>query len=133
MNTGTPHQFQRAMPVLAVADMGRSLGFYRAKRGFSAATWGEPPTFAIVQRGTISLALSSVPKGKILSTGVWSAYLYVRDAAETHADFVAHGSQAADRPETRPYGCRDFTITDPDGHLIAFGQDLEDYRLGPGL
>ena len=43
--TGGPvagHQFLRAMPVLTIADMARSLAYYRDLLGFDAATWGEP-------------------------------------------------------------------------------------------
>jgi hypothetical protein len=37
--------------------------------------------------------------------------------------------------ETRcdnPYGCDDFDVIDPDGHRIAFGQDMEP-GARPGL
>ncbi len=33
----------------------------------------------------------------------------------------------------RPYGCREFVVDDPDGHIIAFGQVLAPDPLGPGL
>ncbi len=33
-------------PVLLVADIGRSIAYYRDRLGFSCATYGEPPTFA---------------------------------------------------------------------------------------
>jgi catechol 2,3-dioxygenase-like lactoylglutathione lyase family enzyme len=133
MMIGFPHHFQRAMPVLVVADMARSLAFYREKLGFSATVWGEPPNFAIVQRGTLTLALSLMPERKMVSTGAWSAYLYVSDADKAHTEFIAQGVHIADQPENRFYGCRDFVIVDPDGHKIVIGQDLDAYRLGPGL
>lgn len=128
-----PWMFQRSMPVLHIADMARSLAFYRDKLGFAASTWGEPPNFAIVQRGTVTLALCVVPREQISEARVWSAYLYVADADAVHRELLAHGVTIEDAPETRDYGCRDFTIDDPDGNLIGVGQVLDPDALGPGL
>jgi len=35
--------------------------------------------------------------------------------------------------EEQPYGCRDFDVRDPDGHIIAFGEDMAPSTAGPGL
>lgn len=123
-----PFPFIRAMPVLDVADMAASLAFYRDKLGFSAATWGEPPTFAIVQRGTISLALAAAAV-----TRNWTAYLYVQDVDALYAELRGLGVDIPHAPETQPYGCRELVVDDPDGHLIAFGQVLQPDAMGPGL
>lgn len=124
-------QFQRAMPVLPIIEMERSLAFYRAL-GFEAATWGEPPTFAIVQRGLVTLALGVRPQEEIRRSGLWSSYIYVRDADAVHAELSRHGI-AAEPPETRAYNCRDFTVDDPDGNLIGIGHVLSADALAPGL
>ena len=123
-----PFPFVRAMPVLDVSDMQASLAFYKEKLGFSAATWGEPPSFAIVQRGTVSLALATKPV-----TRNWTAYLYIQDVDALHAELVALGVDIPHAPETQPYNCREMVVDDPDGHLLAFGQVLEPDPLGPGL
>jgi predicted enzyme related to lactoylglutathione lyase len=125
--------FVRAMPVLDVTDMGRSLAFYRDKLGFSASTWGEPPAFAIVQRGTVSIALALVDTGKAAISRNWAAYVYVADADALYSEFLEHGVAVPHAPETRDYNCRDFSIDDPDGHTIAFGHVLAPDSLGPGL
>lgn len=131
----TELQFQRAMPVLEIEDMNRSLLFYKDKLGFAAATWGEPPTFAIVQRGTVSLALTKVAPGKAsVSRKTWAAYVYVRDADQLYAELLAQGDVTIpDPPCTQPYNCRDFVVDDPDGHIISFGQVLSPDPMGPGL
>lgn len=126
-------QFQRAMPVLEVADMARSLAFYTDKLGCSAATWGEPPTFAIVQRGMVTLALNVVQGTPSVSRKTWAAYLYVRDADALYAELQAAGVAIPHAPETQPYGCRDFVVDDPDGHILSFGQVLAPDPMGPGL
>lgn len=131
-----PHQgadmtHARAMPVLGTADMARSLAFYRDRLGFHASTWGEPASFAILQRGTVTIGLATVAKPAVSSN--WAAYVYVADADALYAEFVAEGVQIVDAPTTQPYNCRDFVVDDPDGHMICFGHVLEADPLGPGL
>ena len=41
------------------------------------------------------------------------------------AKVKARGAIIDYEPCDQPYGCREFGIKDPDGHDIAFGQDLE--------
>jgi catechol 2,3-dioxygenase-like lactoylglutathione lyase family enzyme len=121
----------RAMPVLGVADMARSLAFYRDKLGFSAATWGEPATFAILQRGTITIALNLTAKPAVASH--WAACLYVTDVDALFAEFASHGVVLHDPPADRPWNCREFVVDDPDGHMLSFNQVLAPDALGPGL
>lgn len=123
-------QFQRAMPVLDCTEMARSIAFYKDKLGFSAVTFGEPPTFAIVQRGSVTLALSLRDNPAVGDT--WAAYIYVQDADAVHADLVAHGI-VAEQPGDRFYNCRDFTVDDPDGNQIGIGHVIRMDELGPGL
>lgn len=127
-------RFARTMPVLETADMSRALEFYRDRLGFSAATWGEPANFAIVQRGTATLALNLVTgTAPAVSRKTWAAYIYVDDIDGLHAEFLRHGVHAPEPPVDRPYNCREFALDDPDGHIIAFGEVAERDALGPGL
>lgn len=133
MTAASRYQFQRAMPVLECADLLRSVGFYRDRLGFSASTWGEPPTFAIVQRGVVTLALNQVPAPPAVSRRTWAAYLYVDDVDGLYAELSQLGVGIPEPPETRIYGCREFVADDPDGHIIAFGHVISPDPLGPGL
>jgi uncharacterized glyoxalase superfamily protein PhnB len=127
-------QFQRVMPVLEISDIALSLVFYEGKLGFDAATWGEPPSFAIVQRGEVTLALALVAAGTVtVSRKTWAAYIYVRDVDSLFAELQAAGVVIADPPENRPYNCREMIVDDPDGHILAFGQVLDPDTRGPGL
>lgn len=128
-----PYQLQRAMPVLDCTDMARSIAFYKEKLGFDARVWGEPVSFAIMQRGLVTLALAQVAPGKAAVSRNWAAYVHVVDADALYAEFLAHGVAVPEPPETRDYNCRDFLVDDPDGHMIAFGHVIEPDELGPGL
>jgi catechol 2,3-dioxygenase-like lactoylglutathione lyase family enzyme len=126
-------QLQRAMPVLDCTDMERSVAFYKAKLGFSASVWGEPVSFAILQRGMVTMALALVGYDEAAVSGNWAAYIYVADVDALYDELKALGVELPEPPANQPYNCRDFVVEDPDGHLIAFGQVLVPDPLGPGL
>ena len=125
----------RSMPVLQVSDVTKSVKFYCEKLGFTShGTWGDGPDFAIVQRGTVTVALDrSRDSGTVPLNQYWAAYIYVEDANALHDEFAGRGVDIARELENMPYGMRDFDIRDPDGHLIAFGHDLDPAPHGPGL
>jgi predicted enzyme related to lactoylglutathione lyase len=127
------YPFARAMPVLDTTDMGRSVAFYKDTLGFDASTFGEPPTFAILQRGTVTLGLSLRDTEQVAIGKTWAAYVYVADADAIYAEWIARGVTIADAPEDRFYNCRDFTIADPDGNQLGIGHTLDTDPLGPGL
>jgi catechol 2,3-dioxygenase-like lactoylglutathione lyase family enzyme len=114
------------MPVLDCADVARSAAFYRDALGFVATMWGDPPRFAIVRRGTVTLGLASVHEGDMLHVKKnWVAYIYVADADGLYAQLQQRGVHLPDAPTLQPWGCRDFVLHDPDGHLLCFGQDMD--------
>jgi len=113
------------MPVLQVADVRASVEFYTQKLGFgSHGFWGDGPDFYIVQRGAVTIALDRGQDGSVPLNQYWAAYVYVADADDLCAEFKAKGVEIVRGPEDTEYGCRDFDVRDHDGHLIAFGEDL---------
>jgi catechol 2,3-dioxygenase-like lactoylglutathione lyase family enzyme len=131
MTDAPSHTFHRAMPVLDVSDMARSIAFYRDKLGFAVSTWGEPATFAICQRGHVTLALAKAQKPSPSKN--WAAYVYVTDADALYREFTALNVTIEDPPTTQAWNCRDFIVDDPDGHMLAFGHVIVADRVGPGL
>lgn len=125
----------RSMPVLQVADVRQSEGFYRGTLGFvSHGFWGDGPDFCIVQHGRVTIALDRSRDGAPVPINqYWAAYIYVEDADSLCTRFREAGAQIVREPEDMPYGLRDFDIRDPDGHVIAFGHDLEPGEADPGL
>ena len=124
----------RSMPLLQVADVRRSVAFYERLGFFCGGPWthdGEA-TFAIVQRGEVTLGLQRLAGADSTSNTHWAAYLYTDDAQALHAEFAAAGLEPSELRRNTDYACDDFEIRDPDGHLIAFGQDRADEH-GPGL
>lgn len=127
---------RRSMPVLGVKDVAASIAFYRDKLGFfEGGQWGPeggPPGFAIVGLDTITIAFDRDPDAKARAHG-WIAYLYVDNVDAYHAELVARGVEILQAPHETFYGIREITVRDPDGHQLAFGQDLTPGPKGPGL
>jgi catechol 2,3-dioxygenase-like lactoylglutathione lyase family enzyme len=125
------------MTVLQVADLQRSLDFYTRKLGFAShGVWGDPPSFVIVQRGAVTIALDRTrdPAASVPANQYWAVYVYAEAADDLVREFRAAGVEIVREPEDAPYGLRDFDVHDPDGHIIAFGEDLQPVDgVGPGL
>ena len=125
----------RSAPVLQVRDVVKAAAFYRDRLGFETASfWGEPPCFCIVGRGTVTLFLDQQREaGPAPVNQYWAAYVYVDDVEAYAAELRERGVEILRGPEDMEHGCREFDVRDPDGHIVAFGQDLQPSEAGPGL
>jgi predicted enzyme related to lactoylglutathione lyase len=122
-------------PVLLVADLERSVAYYRDRLGFTCTVHGDPPNFATADRdaATVLLALSDrpdrlVPHWKIVDM-MWNAYIRVDDVDAIYEEVQERGAGIDYTIYDAPHGFREFGVQDPDGHDIAFGQRL---RAGSG-
>jgi predicted enzyme related to lactoylglutathione lyase len=119
-------------PVLLVADLVRSVDYFRDQLGFECQVFGEPPNFATANRdaGTILLALAEhadriVPNWQIVDK-VWDAYVRVDDVDAVYTEVRKRGAAIDYAIYNAPHGFREFGVQDPDGHDIAFGQRIAD-------
>jgi catechol 2,3-dioxygenase-like lactoylglutathione lyase family enzyme len=111
-------------PVLPVRDIARAMDFYR-RLGFTAHAWQNGDIYAFIQRDGHELHLSRSDK----LTGNQSpaaAYFYlIKGTAESlQAEFRAAGVEILSPLAPRPWNMRDFTIADPDGNHLHFGEEL---------
>ena len=115
---------------LAVSDISAALEFYTRKLGFQQAfTWGDPPTFAGVNLGSVQMFLA---KGKPSpSADTASVYFLVDDADQLYDFHCANGVEIAHAISDRPYGMRDYTVRDLHGYQLVFGRHL--YDAGPPI
>ena len=124
------------IPMLNVSNIETSLDFYRRALGFEVVS----PTDAVkewrwatIRSGDTELMLAETHGGLELKKGIdphantnWPAifYFYPDDVSALHA----HVTQLRFKPtalEITCYGMREFSLQDPDGHLLSFGQDAE--------
>ena len=130
----------RAMPVLQVTNVKASAAHWCDVLGFEThGFWGDDPDapeFSIVQRGDVTIALDRSREDAIPVNQFWAAYVYVKDADALYEEMKAHGAAIDEPPHDTFYGSREFTVTDPDGHKVAFAHDLNPqdptpHGLGP--
>jgi catechol 2,3-dioxygenase-like lactoylglutathione lyase family enzyme len=125
---------RRAGAILAVADVGRSVAFYRDRVGFDVeALYDDPPYATLALAGArLSLAEQGHPAedrpGVEMTAPADPAranvvlVVEVDDARAAHARLADEGVRFLAEPYEPPWGgCRFFCV-DPDGYLVEFEQ-----------
>jgi uncharacterized glyoxalase superfamily protein PhnB len=132
-------KFADVTPNLVVADVGRSLAFYRDVLGFSlVATVPEaaPYVFAWVRRDAVNVFLNSVESVKEQPTlaarpigGTNTLFIVLEAATVAEGVDAMCAAIAGKAPVFMPlkdqfYGMREFGIEDPDGYVIFLAQEI---------
>ena len=115
-------------PVFRVADLGRSIAFYRDRLGFQVE-FNYENFYASVWRDGCRLHLQCAPatprdqaafeRGERID-----ACVGVTDAATLSSDFAAKGVEFSMLLRKMPYGT-EFYVRDPDGYILGFVQPAE--------
>ena len=127
---------KQLIPMLNVADIDRSLAFYRDLLGFEVVSQPELVAqwrWATIRSGATELMISeseSGPPAQAVSdphadTG-WPVifYFYPDDVTALYEHVVAGGASPT-ALEVTHYGMREFSLADPDGHMLSFGEDAD--------
>ena len=124
-------QILQTAAYLMVSNIHTAVQYYTDKLGFKPdRLWGDPPTFAMPRRDNQIIMLKEVPEdGQVISNhdngGAWDAYFWIADADALYNEFTAHGAEIAHEPFNADYGIREYWVRDQDGHILAFGQNIE--------
>jgi predicted enzyme related to lactoylglutathione lyase len=108
---------------LEVRDVAASTDFYGKVLGLRPqAMMGDPPTFALLTNagGSLGLAQSATPAVASIVT----CYVDVADVGAAFQQCTAAGATITAPVTTHPWNMRDFVFSDPDGHLIAVGEQV---------
>jgi catechol 2,3-dioxygenase-like lactoylglutathione lyase family enzyme len=119
--TGDPEQFYQGAPLLLVPDVLATADYYRKVLGFRSDPEGSSPQYSVVWRDNASVHLAP---GERAPTGV-RIFFWVKDVNRIYEDVVRQGAEIAVPIGTRPYRIRDFSVRDPNGVLLVFGQDWD--------
>ena|SRR5579872_561001 len=115
---------------LAVRDIAAAVEFYTKKLGFEHAfSWGDPPSFAGVNLGSVQIFLEEGTPSPSSETG--AAYFLVGDADQLYEFHRANGVEIVNEVDDRPYGIRDYTVRDLYGYTLVFGHHL--HSAGPPI
>ena len=125
-------QFIGTAAYFVVSNLLQSVDYYHNKLGFDYPhLWDDPPTFAMPQRdGFIFMLKEAEADATIVPNrsqgGYWDAYIWIRDVDALFAEFEQNGAIIDYAPTIQhDYGMKEFAVRDPDGYVIAFGQDTE--------
>lgn len=127
-------QVQRVGTILAVADVDRSVAFYKGLFGFAVeATYSDPPYATLTLNG-VRLSLAEQGHAAADLPGVLMTTLQdrskmpvvvvleVADAWAVHRALAADGATFLADPYEPPWGGCRFFVVDPDGYLVELEQ-----------
>jgi len=113
------YSFDAAVPIFAVTHLAEALEYYERVLGFAVAwQWGNPPHLANVCRDKVSINLA-VAEGTPARSQI---YVQMVGVDAYYERVVATGAAVKVPIGNRPYGMRDFSIVEPNGHELSFGE-----------
>ncbi len=113
--------------------MRKAADYYRDVLGFTERSvfegvGEEPAVYAILDKDGIEIHLQ-IRRREVFADkreGIESdAYFFVPDADALHTELVSRGASVLRPPQDEPYGLRDFTVEDLEGHRLVFGTPLD--------
>ncbi len=120
--------FQTALPILGVSDSARAEAFYCGKLGFEQRYFHRPnanrldPCWMGVARGGVHLVLSSFEGDG--PPGSQGTQVFIENAEAVRNEFLAAGVDCGEQLMETSWGHIEFNVTDPDGNLLNFAQDV---------
>jgi uncharacterized glyoxalase superfamily protein PhnB len=119
-NEQSANRFEKAVPILAVKNMAAAIGYYVDKLGFEKKwEWSDPVGFASVRRDEVELFISLNPQG---GPGT-SLYIFVQNIDALYETYKKTGAIIRKPPADYPWGAREMTVEDLDGHCFHMGGD----------
>ena len=114
----TPHR-DRAVPTLPMRDLDETRDFYESV-GFETAAIYAAEGYLMVELDGIELHFFHFPE--IDPKGNYAgAYVYTAALEDAFAAFEGAGATILHGIEDKPWGQREFAVTDPNGNLLRIG------------
>ena len=123
---GTRHQFHGVQPVLPVEDVARSAAFFRDVLGFEIDFLvGSPPNHGRITKGDrtygdpVYIHLTAAPPEDIRPSGEIRIHVG-HDLDGLYRSYQALGVTMHEAPQSQAWGLREFTVREPNGHMLRF-------------
>lgn len=107
------------IPTFLVRDMDKALTFYTAKLGFGIIL-KNGATYTAIARDFAQIGLAQerkTPKGQFSSS-----YIKMTLVDAYYEELKARGVKITSPLKTQPSKMREFSVTDPDGNVLIFGE-----------
>lgn len=111
--------------VLAVKDLAVSAAYFKEKLGFDLDFTA--PGWEFLSFGSFKVMLGECSDALWAhETGdhSWFAHALVENVDDVYKEFGERGAEIISPIKNQPWGIREFAVKTPDGHRIAFGQEL---------
>ncbi len=119
-------------PILPVADVVATVRHYRGVLGFADEwLWGDPPDFGGVRWGKVGVMFAQQPGVDAKAGGRWHAF-FVEGIDELYDLHKRNGATIHAPLQAKPWGLREYTVRDLDGHYLRFGQRSSDRSATAG-
>jgi len=125
-------RFDQAVPVLQVNDVSVSMDWYSKILGFDGWTFPKTPpySFALLSRDGIELIFqrqAGRERTAVTVNSGWAVYIRVTGGhlLELAVQIKTHTTLLSE-PTRMPYRDVEFTVADPDGHVIVLSEQLPD-------
>ena len=127
------------IPMLNISNLEASLDFYEKALGFKVVSSKEDLKewhWGIIRSGDTELMLCETHTDLGLAKDIdlerddsWPVifYFYPDDIEELHRHITGNGYQTTPL-EVKFYGMKEFSMQDPDGHVLTFGQDVDEEK-----
>lgn len=107
-------------PQLPVADVVKSQEYYRDVLGFEIGFLWED-SYGAVSQGDLDIFFSKYDRPHLRGTVLC---IIVDDPDRAYEELRSRGAQIVDEIETKPWRVREFTVRDPNGHLLRMGHGV---------
>ena len=130
-------EFISAVPQFTVPDVVKTAEYYRDALGFQIAGYwngesvsmepAEPPVFGIVWRDKIQFFFSRADDSPVRTDRAQfapDAYIRITGVNELATELRERGADIIDGPEDRIYNQRELVVTDCNGLILCFGEEI---------
>ncbi len=107
----------RIAPELPVTQLQSSLEYYEQKLGFEVAMQMPDGEYAIVERDDIAIHLF---QANVRGTSPVAIHIFTQDLETLQAELRRRGARIVQEIVRKPWGNRDFRVTDDSGNVIKF-------------
>ena len=114
--------FYQAAPLLLVPDVVATADYYHRMLGFQSDPDSVTAQYAVVWRENAAVHFTT---GDQAPAGV-RIFFWVKDVDLLYDELLKRGVELVEPIGTRPYHVRDFSIRDPNGVELIYGQDWDD-------
>jgi predicted enzyme related to lactoylglutathione lyase len=110
-------RLSRTAPEIPVSDIKRATDFYQQKLGFRLAVEMLDRAYAIVERDDVAIHLFEDRAQNHSRIGI---HIFTEGLDDLYAEFHTRGAQFTQEIALKPWGNRDFRLTDNSGNELKF-------------